>query len=50
MCTRNRLDLQTPGSQPVMPNNLYDHWIARDITILLFPPDAAPIPMEYFKH
>ena len=27
MSTRNRLDLQTLGSQPIMPENLPDHWI-----------------------
>ena len=26
MSTCNRLDLQTLGSQPVMPKNLPDHW------------------------
>ena len=26
MWTCNRLDLQTPGSQPIMPNNLPDHY------------------------
>ena len=28
MSTGNRLDLQTLGSQPVMPKNLPDHWAA----------------------
>ena len=28
MSTCNRLDLQTRGSQPVMPKNLPDHWHA----------------------
>ena len=27
MSTCNRLDLQTLGSQPVMPKNLPDHWL-----------------------
>ena len=27
MSTCNRLDLQTLGSQPIMPKNLPDHWI-----------------------
>ena len=27
MSTRNRLDLQTQASQPVMPENLPDHWL-----------------------
>ena len=26
MSTCNRLDLQTLGSQPIMPKNLPDHW------------------------
>ena len=26
MSTCNRLDLQTPGSQPIMTKNLLDHW------------------------
>ena len=29
MSTCNRLDLQTIGSQPVMPKNLPDHWVRR---------------------
>jgi hypothetical protein len=28
MSTCNRLDLQTLGSQPIMPKNLPDHWVA----------------------
>ena len=28
MSTYNRLDLQTIGSQPIMPKNLPDHWFA----------------------
>ena len=28
LSTCNRLNLQTLGSQPVMPNNLPDHWPA----------------------
>ena len=35
MWTSNRLDLQTLGSQPVMPNNLPDHW-AEPVEILVF--------------
>jgi hypothetical protein len=27
MSACNRLDLQTPGTQPVMPKNLLDHWL-----------------------
>jgi hypothetical protein len=27
MSTCNRLDLQTLGSQPIMPKNLTDHWL-----------------------
>jgi hypothetical protein len=29
MSTCNRLDLQTIGSQPIMPKNLPDHWVRR---------------------
>ena len=29
MSTCNRLDLQTLGSQPIMPKNLPHHWIHR---------------------
>jgi hypothetical protein len=28
MSTCNRLDLQTLGSQPIMPKNLPEHWSA----------------------
>ena len=30
MSTCSRLDLQTLGSQPVMPENLPDHWSKHD--------------------
>ena len=33
MSTCNRLDLQTLGSQPVMPKNLLDHWLGTMIKI-----------------
>ena len=29
MSTCNQLDLQTLGSQPVMPKNLPDHWLGQ---------------------
>ena len=29
MSTCNRLDLQTIGSQSIMPKNLPDHWVRR---------------------
>ena len=32
MWTCNRLDLQTPGSQPVMPKNLPDHLASREVS------------------
>jgi hypothetical protein len=32
MSTCNRLDLQTLGSQPVMPKNLPDHWSSQRIS------------------
>ena len=35
MSTYNQLDLQTLGSQPVMPKNLPDHW-SKSIVIGLF--------------
>ena len=31
MSTRNRLDLQTLGSQPIMPENLPDHWCISEL-------------------
>ena len=33
MSTCNRLDLQTLGSQPIMPKNLPDHWSRRSCVI-----------------
>ena len=36
MSTYNRLDLQTLGSQPVMPKNLPDHWHILYILELIF--------------
>ena len=35
MSTCNRLDLQTLGSQPVMPKNLPDHWLELLLLLLL---------------
>ena len=42
MSTCNRLDLQTLGSQPVMPKNLPDHWVG----------DGTPctVPSENFDY
>jgi hypothetical protein len=34
MSTCNRLDLQTLGSQPIMPKNLPDHRDEEDVVIM----------------
>ena len=35
MSTCDRLDLQTLGSQPVMPKNLPDHWLRSRVSVEL---------------
>ena len=34
MPTCDRLDLQTLGSQPIMPKNLPDHWCAMSTRVV----------------
>ena len=42
MSTSNRLDLQTLGSQPIMPNNLPDHWLVAQALPLAYKNGKQP--------
>ena len=50
MSTRNQLDLQTLGSQPIMPKNLPNHWKERVLSTTCAREVFAKVPFRSALH